>query len=129
MLNHIISQFAIAGALIKAERFGSGLINDTYLCEFDEAGETRKYILQRINTTVFKHPEQVMENVEVVTAHIADRLRAQGVIDPYKVTPALIHTRSNASYHRDASGAYWRMFHFIESGVGIRHDHGRRSRL
>lgn len=103
--------------MIKAERFGSGLINDTYLCEFSEAGETRKYILQRINTAVFRQPGQVMENVDVVTNHIADRLRTLGVSDPYSVTPALIRTRDHASYHRDASGAYWRMFHFIESGV------------
>jgi Ser/Thr protein kinase RdoA (MazF antagonist) len=117
MLEPIISQFIISGTLVKAERFGSGLINDTYLCEFSESGEARKYVLQRINTTVFKHPEQVMENVEVVTTHIVDRLRALGVSDPYGVTPALIHTRYRASYHRDVSGAYWRMFHFIESGV------------
>ncbi len=103
--------------MIKAERFGSGLINDTYLCEFSEAGETRKYILQRINAAVFSQPGQVMENVDVVTTHIADRLRTLGVSDPYSVTPALIRTRDHASYHRDASGAYWRMFHFIESGV------------
>ena len=103
--------------MIKAVRFGSGLINDTYLCEFSDAGETRKYILQRINTSVFRQPGQVMENVDVVTTHIADRLRTLGVSDPYSVTPALVRTRDRASYHRDVSGAYWRMFHFIESGV------------
>lgn len=117
MLEPIISQFSIPGTMIKTGRFGSGLINDTYLCEFSEADETRKYILQRINTAVFRRPEQVMENVDVVTTHIADRLRALGVSDPYSVTPALIRARDHASYHRDASGAYWRMFHFIESGV------------
>jgi Ser/Thr protein kinase RdoA (MazF antagonist) len=116
MFEPIISQFTISGKLLKAERFGSGLINDTFLCEFSEAGEPRKYILQRINTSVFSHPEQVMENVELVTRHIVGRLRAQGVSDPFSVTPALIHTLSSAAYHREASGAYWRMFHFIESG-------------
>ena len=117
MLTPIISQFSIPGTFIKAERFGSGLINDTYLCEFREGGAVRKYVLQRINATVFKHPEQVMENVEIVSAHIVNRLRAQGVEDPSAVTPALIHTRSGRSFHRDGSGAFWRMFHFIESGA------------
>ncbi len=115
MLESIISQFDIAGSFVRSGRFGSGLINDTYLCEFGEGGETRKYILQRINTAVFKHAEQVMENVELVTTHIAARLRREG-IDPYSVTPALIHTRGGSSYHRDAAGSYWRMFHFIEAG-------------
>jgi Ser/Thr protein kinase RdoA (MazF antagonist) len=117
MLEPIIAQFAIPGTLLRAERFGSGLINDTYLCEFNEAGEARKYILQRINTMVFRHPEQVMENVEIVTSHMLARLRAEGVADPYAVTPALIHNRDGASHHRDASDAYWRMFHFIEAGA------------
>ena len=88
MLKTIISQFSIPGTFVRAERFGSGLINDTYLCEFDDGGKRRKYILQRINASVFKHPEQVMENVEIVTSHIVKRLR-EGVDDPYAVTPAL----------------------------------------
>jgi len=117
MLTTVISQFSITGTFIKAELFGSGLINDTYLCEFREDSVLRKYILQRLNATVFKHPEQVMENVESVTMHIVNRLRAQGIENPYAVTPALIHTRSGQSFHRDASGEYWRMFHFIEAGT------------
>lgn len=129
MLTTIVAHFAIPGKLIKAERFGSGLINDTYLCEFTENNALRKYILQRINTAVFTHPEQVMENVELVTAHIHARLTSEGVKNPDSVTPALIRTRRGQSFHVDASGAYWRMFHFIESGtvfdtvVDTRHAH------
>jgi Ser/Thr protein kinase RdoA (MazF antagonist) len=117
MIDAVISQFSLRGTLIKAERFGSGLINDTYLCEFSESGTRRNYVLQRINTAVFRHPEQVMENVEVVTAHIVSRLLAEGVQDPYTVTPALISTRYGHSFHRDDVGAYWRMLHYIEAGT------------
>jgi Ser/Thr protein kinase RdoA (MazF antagonist) len=117
MINAIISHFTLQGRLMKAERFGSGLINDTYLCEFGEGSDIRKYILQRINVAVFRHPEQVMENVEVVTTHIVSRLRAEGVQDPYAVTPALIPTRYGRSFHRDDSGSYWRMLHYIEAGT------------
>jgi Ser/Thr protein kinase RdoA (MazF antagonist) len=117
MLTAIISRFAVSGAIVKTERFGPGLINDTYLCELREEDALRKYILQRINTSVFKHPEQVMANVEAVTTHIAGRLRAEGVLNPSAITPALIHTRNGQSFHRDDAGAYWRVFHFIESGT------------
>lgn len=115
MIHTIIPQFAIRGTFTKSERFGSGLINDTYLCEFRDGNEIRKYILQRINTSVFKQPEQVMENVEIVTSHIVDKLRAQGVNDPYNHTLMLIRTRSRRSYLRDDTGGFWRAFHFIES--------------
>ncbi len=116
MLESIISQFTVPGTLIRAERFGSGLINTTYLCRMLEGRTTLKYILQRMNTAVFKHPEQVMENVEVVTSHIADRLSAKGIHDPSSVTPVLVPTKKGTSYLIDNFGEYWRMFHFIEVG-------------
>jgi len=116
MLDAVISHFTLRGTLAKTERFGSGLINDTYLCELRDGGEMRKYILQRINTSVFKKPELVMKNVEVVTAHIVSRLHAQGIQDPHTITPTLIPTRGGQLFHRDDSGTYWRMFHYIESG-------------
>ncbi len=115
-LRDVLSHFAVAGAPTKAVPFGSGLINDTYLCTFAGQGALRKYILQLMNTAVFSRPDLVMENVELVTAHIAGRLRAEGE-DPDGTVPALMHTRDGATYYRDAAGAAWRMFHFIESGT------------
>jgi Ser/Thr protein kinase RdoA (MazF antagonist) len=117
MLNSIISQFSIPGTLRKIERFGTGLINDTYLCEFNDIGTPRKYILQRINAGIFPHPDQVMENIETVTEHIAKKLRTEGIADASLVFPALVRAKSGTSYIRDGSDAYWRMFHFIESGA------------
>ncbi len=116
MLEPIIAQFTVSGKLIKTERFGRGLINDTYLCRFQNGEATLKYVLQRINTAVFKHPEQVMDNVEVVTSHIASRLRAKGIRDPSYITPTLVRTRKGNFFLIDNAGWYWRMFHFIESG-------------
>ncbi len=117
MLDSIISQFSVTGIFRKVGRFGTGLINDTYLCEFNDNGTTRKYILQRINASVFTRPDQVMENVEIVTEHIDRKLRAEGIADPSLVTPALVRTKNGKPYVRDDSAAYWRMFHFIESGT------------
>jgi hypothetical protein len=116
MRESIIARFSIPGALIKAERFGSGLINETFLCEFSYSGSVRKYILQHINKNVFRNPEHVMQNVEIVTEHIQGRLRREGISDPEGVTPALIRAKDGGSHYVDGSGGYWRMFHFIESG-------------
>jgi Ser/Thr protein kinase RdoA (MazF antagonist) len=117
MIDAIISHFALPGSLIRAERFGSGLINDTFVCEMRSDREMRQYILQRINAVVFKKPEQVMENVEVVTNHVVNRLRAEGVRDPYAITPALIYSKEGRSFHIDETGAYWRLYHFIKAGA------------
>jgi Ser/Thr protein kinase RdoA (MazF antagonist) len=113
----VILQFSVTGTFVKAGRFGHGLINDTYLCEFKEDGALHKYIVQRINSSVFKHPEQVMDNVEAVTMHIANRLREQGIHNPSMVAPVLLPTLNGRLFARDDSGAYWRIFHFIESGA------------
>jgi Ser/Thr protein kinase RdoA (MazF antagonist) len=112
------SAFAVPGTLLSCARFGSGLINDTYLCEFlQEGGGIRKYILQRINTAVFRRPEEVMQNIEIVTSHIVRRLRAAGIADPGSSTTELVPARDGKSYHRDETGGWWRMFHFIEDGL------------
>ena len=104
MHESIISQFAVSGTLLSAEPFGSGLINETYLCEFDDGSARRKYILQHINKTVFKHPDQVMENVEIVTEHVRHRLLAEGIQEPEAVTPVLIKTTDGRAFHRNGSG-------------------------
>lgn len=116
MHESIISLFQVPGKLLLADRFGSGLINDTFLCQFICEHRVRKYILQRINAGVFPRPDDVMENVEIVTSHIQDRLRQEGIADPENRTPALIRTRGGATFHVDEQGGYWRLFHFIESG-------------
>lgn len=109
------SMFEIPGRLLSCSRFGSGLINDTWSCTFSESGLERRYLFQRINTSVFANPIHVMENLEIVTQHIASRLRAEGIMDPFSATPMPIRTRSGSTYFIDEDGGFWRAFHFIES--------------
>ena len=49
------------------ERYGSGHINETYLMTCPEGP---KYILQKINTSIFPDVDALMENIRRVTAHI-----------------------------------------------------------
>jgi Ser/Thr protein kinase RdoA (MazF antagonist) len=115
-LSTVTAQFAVPGTFLRYRRYGQGLINDTFLSEFSEQGSVRRYILQHINPSVFKHPEHVMENVAAVTRHIEAGLRAQGIENPENVAPILVYTRSGQPFYRDEQGASWRMYHFIEAG-------------
>lgn len=115
-LASLLTQFSVPGTLLSAGRFGSGLINETFLCEFSDSGGVRNYVLQHINKSVFKRPDLVMENVATVTEHLQARLRREGVADPASVTPSLVLTRDGRSHHVDGAGEYWRMFPFIETG-------------
>ena len=52
------------------EPYGNGHINDTFLVVAD-----KRYIMQRMNTNIFKNPTELMENVMGVTEHIRKRYR------------------------------------------------------
>jgi hypothetical protein len=67
----IANMFSLKGEAISAESFGCGHINDTFLVETDE-GE--KYILQQINTSVFKNPDALMTNIVSVTEFLKKKI-------------------------------------------------------
>lgn len=51
---------------LKADPFGSGHINDTYRITTDEGF----VILQKINTSIFKQPDELMSNITKVTNYL-----------------------------------------------------------
>jgi hypothetical protein len=112
-LRQVALQFACYGEYLAAEPYGTGHINDTYAAVFDQAGTQVRYILQRINHRVFKHPPALMENVERVTLHLANKLRGQP--DFSRRTLTLVPSRSGGVWTQDASGNYWRAYLFIEN--------------
>ena len=59
--------FQIDGEPTHAEIFGNGHINSTFKIETDT---DKKYILQKINTSIFKNSDQLMENIENITSHL-----------------------------------------------------------
>ena len=70
-----IAHFKYEGTLIKDCPYGSGHINDTYLLVFDIADMGRiKVILQRMNSTAFPKPVEVMENIMGVTSFLKKKI-------------------------------------------------------
>ena len=107
-----IRQFEIGGTFVDAAAYGSGHINDTYRAIFDEAGESVRFIVQRINRTIFKNPASMMENIQRVTAHLAAQVA--GVPDCERHVLTLIPARSGQAWHVDSDGEFWRAYRFIE---------------
>ncbi|MGH7993616.1 MAG: phosphotransferase enzyme family protein, partial [Limisphaerales bacterium] len=109
----VARQFQVYGDFLSAEPYGSGHINDTYCVRFDQGGTQVRYIFQRINHNIFKHPAALMENIRRVTAHlgeksIMERGRSRRVL-------TLIFTLDGDSFHCDSLGNYWRAYLFIEN--------------
>ena len=67
-ISEIIGMFAFPGTFVEVIPYGNGHINDTYRLTFEQDGRPVHYILQRMNRQVFQKPEELMENIEGVTA-------------------------------------------------------------
>jgi len=110
----IIAQFNYEGSLDRIKPFGLGHINGTFVVTCINAnGKTIRYILQRINTNIFKAPEKLMENIENVTTHLKDKIKAaEG--NPKRETLNLIKTVNGKTFYVSSTGDYWRSYAFIE---------------
>ena len=96
--------FQLEGAPIQCEEFGHGHINYTYKITTDAGFE---YILQRINTYVFRQPVQLMANASAVTDFIRER------VDDPRLSLHFIPTSEGLFYHQDNDGCFWRMYDFV----------------
>ena len=104
--------FRIDGELAGVSAYGSGHINDTFSAVFDARGRTARYILQRINTHIFRNPVALMENVERITLHLAQK--QAGEPDGPRRGLSLIPARDGRAWIADDAGGYWRMYRFLE---------------
>lgn len=107
-LKDILSKFNIDTSI---EVYGNGHINDTYLCE-----TSPRFILQRINTKVFKDPDAVMENIFNVTRHVRAKIKEAGG-DADRETLNVIPTKAGEIYYKHPDGACFRMYKFVERTV------------
>lgn len=108
----VVREFEIGGEFAGAAPYGSGHINDTYCAVFDQAAMPVRYIVQRINSTIFKNPSAMMENIQRVTAHLAAQVAGESDCERHVLT--LIPARNGQAWHVDADGEYWRVYRFIE---------------
>ena len=110
----IVSHFSFEGDCLGVSPYGLGHIHDTYVARFRKrGGADRRYVLQRINHDVFKRPEELMQNIEAVTAHLRLKIIAAGG-DPARETLNLIPTIGGGTWYRTHAGDYWRAYTFIE---------------
>lgn len=88
---------------------GDGLINNTYkvTCELKT-----NFLLQKINTQVFKNPEQVQHNCTYLSTYA--EMEFTGIRIPY-----IREFAKEQSLYKDKNGDFWRAFEFVEDGYSI----------
>ncbi len=103
----VLHAFCQDPSTCKVTVLGSGNINDTYLVQ---AG-SQSFVLQRINSDVFKEPLRVINNFQKVSNHLLQYNNRAGrqlqVAEP-------VLTTENCLYYRDDSGSFWRAQTYIK---------------
>ncbi len=110
----VAGQFARRGTVIDARELDGGNINTTFLVTLDAEidGGERHFVLQRINTQVFRRPELVMHNMRISTGHIRRRLESNPP-DRRWETIEVLNARDGGDHWIDAEGSFWRAVSFI----------------
>ena len=98
----------------SVEPYGNGHINTTFLVITDN----KRYILQKVNSNVFKKPHEVMKNILGVTAHIRKKAESEGK-DPSRSTLTVVNTQSGKPYFDSSDGMCWRLYEFVEDTVSL----------
>ncbi len=95
--------FVLNGMPVASQALGHGHINSTWKITTSAGAE---YVLQKINTYVFKDPHSLMANISAVTEHLRRK-----VSDP-RMALCYLPSQDGQYYHRDEQGEYWRMYEF-----------------
>jgi len=109
----ICKELGIEGKIIACDVIKSGNINDTFKVTVKRGDEKIPYIVQQINTYVFKNPTRMMDNISRVTSHIYGKL--SGERD--RMTLSFMKNRRGESCIFDKEGKCWRAYRFIEDSV------------
>jgi thiamine kinase-like enzyme len=108
----IIAQFNTEGEDFEISNFGSGHINDTYLVK-NSTDTHPGYLLQKINSFVFKNIDGLMNNMLFVVNHLKQKISEAGG-NPDKEVLTLIPTKAGKYYYQDELDNYWRMTCFLD---------------
>ncbi|PAX60547.1 phosphotransferase enzyme family protein [Brunnivagina elsteri] len=109
----IAEQFALQSKITEVRAFGSGNINDTFLVAIDTPSKPH-FVLQRINTKVFRQPQLVMENMRTLTEHACQKLQNMTLNRRWQV-PRVLLTKDGFDHCIDAEGSFWRAISYIQN--------------
>ena len=103
-MENAVYAFCLNGEPVKCSPFGHGHINSTFKIDTDQGAE---YVLQRINTYVFKDPIGLMNNAGAITDYIRAR------VDDPRLALHFLTTKDGKFYYEDEKGEFWRMYDFV----------------
>jgi len=107
MLNTILELFGLKASDYQIVEFGSGLINHTW-----KVTGKKNYILQKLNSYVFKQPEAIANNLALLESYLK-------WTNPNYLFVAPLWSVSGNNLVKGADDEYYRLFPFIDDSVTI----------
>lgn len=111
----IVSLFNLKGNLVSCERYGEGHINETYLAEVEANGKKVNYIVQKINSNLFKDVDKLMNNIKLVTEFNRKKIIERGG-NPDRESLTLVYAKDGKPYVHTEEG-YFRIYVFITEAI------------
>lgn len=108
MTAQVLQAFTLDAAPVSCERYGCGHINETYLV-VTQSG--RRYILQKINNSIFKDVPGLMGNIAAVTKYL------RGLVSDPRGVLTLVPTKNGKDYLQHENGTFWRVYDFVEQSL------------
>ena len=108
--SNILVAFGLDASNFTIEQSNNGLINQTFIVTHQTL--SKRYILQQLNTAIFKNPIAISTNIKLALAAI---LAVDENYPVLKTNPTL----TNEDYFIDADNNYWRLIDFIENTTTI----------
>lgn len=116
-IESLCRRFGIEGKYLRYEVITMGHINTTYRVYFFRNGEEKDYILQKLNTYVFKNPVEVMSNISSVTEYIRAKIKLGGVSAKRYVLHYSKNVEDGNYYIIGENGEFWRVCRYIDDSV------------
>jgi Ser/Thr protein kinase RdoA (MazF antagonist) len=113
----LAAAFRLEGRLVACEALKRGHIHDTFVASCERSGRMLRYVLQCLNTHVFRDAESVMENLLRVTEHQRRALERAGAADVDRRVLRVLRARDGRPWHVDDDGRLWRGFPYVEHTV------------
>lgn len=105
----IVASYGFRAATCSLEKLGNGNINQTFLLTDGQKG---RFVLQKINTSVFKNPQDIVDNWLLVRKHLASKA-------PHYRMLEYLPTVNGKWLSMEADGSCWRLIAYIENSYCI----------
>ncbi len=111
-IEELTDAFCLDGEITAVKRINDGHINNTFRVDISKGGKTSGYLVQELNTSVFKEPVALMNNLTGVTSHLREQVIKNGG-DPERECLYAFPAKDGKPYYIDGEGRFWRCFNYI----------------